>query len=207
MLFSCLSSVNITSGNIMKKLSEKKIQVQDKETGHKLKFIVKDMVLPSGQLERFFISDDKDSVQILAITKEKELPRKVILVKQFRAGNEQEWTECPGGGLEKGETELEKAAARELLEETGYEGSVHYLMSIPYNPYSSGLRHCFVVWDCERVSKSLDLDPNEFLTPMLASIPAFLKLVEKGAVRGAGDLLYPSAKKLEQEYGFHGLLG
>lgn len=205
MLFSCLSSVNITSGNIMKKRAEKKIQIQDQKTGYKLRYLVKDMILPSGQEERFFISDDSDSVQILAITK--ETPHKIILVKQFRAGNEQEWTELPGGGLEKGETELEKAAARELLEETGYEGSVHYLMSIPYNPYSSGLRHCFVAWDCERVSKSLDLDPNEFLTPMLASIPAFLKLVEKGAVRGGGDLLYPSAKKLEQEYGFHGLLG
>lgn len=180
----------------MEKKKEKHLSLADKTTGNKINFLVKDFILPNGLHERFYIQDDNDSVQVLAITSDLD----VVLVEQFRPGNEQKWLETPGGGLEEGETELEKAAARELLEETGYAGEIHYLATIPYNPYSSGVRHCFVAWDCYVESKDLDLDPNEFLKPRLVPMDKFLELAAQAKVRGA-DMLYPAARLLEETYG------
>lgn len=58
-----------------------------------------------------------NAIVILAITPE----NKVLFVKQYRAGARKELIELPAGFIDSGEL-AEKAALRELEEETGYKG-------------------------------------------------------------------------------------
>lgn len=146
--------------------------------------------MPNGLTEVFFIDEGKDSVQIFAITQDKN----VILVKQFRAGTEKEELELPGGGLEPNEN-IELAAKRELKEESGFSGEIRFLCSLPYGPYTTGLRHTFLATSCNRESKELDLDPNEFLTVKLVPLEKYRELMKKGLVRGT-DVSYMALDKL-----------
>lgn len=162
-----------------KKLSEKLINICDKKSGYKKQIVLKTFALPNGLVETFFIDKGKDSVEIFAITNDK----KIIVVKQFRAGNEKEQIELPGGGVEDQEDVLE-AAKRELKEETGYVGEeMIQLASVPYSPYSEGKRHLFMAYNCRKIS-DLDLDPNEILKVGLIELEKFKELVRRAEIRG-----------------------
>jgi len=71
----------------------------------------------SGKTHDFYIIDLASAVHVIALTPDSE----VLLVRQFRAGSEQDSLETPGGLLEP-EEDPRAAGARELLEETGYAG-------------------------------------------------------------------------------------
>lgn len=107
-----------------------------------------DFELPDGSVSDFYIKKEKDNVCILALTKENE----VILAKQFRPGPEEVLLELPGGGIDPGETP-EEAAARELLEETGYKGNIQFVTKALDCGYSTMHRNCFVATDCEKVAE------------------------------------------------------
>ncbi len=163
-----------------KKLRSKTVSIKEPKTGFKKNVTVKTFELPSGLVETYFIDNDKDSVEICALTKEKQ----ILVVKQFRPGTETIETELPGGSLEPNEDKT-KAALRELREETGYttDNMIH-LASVNYSPYSSGQRHKFFARDCYRISKDLDLDPNENLTVKSMSLEEIGNLVKHGRLRG-----------------------
>lgn len=161
-----------------RKLGEKSYKIKDYLSGYDKSFLLKTFRLPNGIIENFFINDDKDSVQIFALTEDGQ----VLTVKQFRPGVEEFCIELPGGGLEKNEDPKE-AAIRELLEETGHEGEVHFLGKQNYNPYSTGSRYMFVADKCKKVDK-LDLDQNEFLKVVLWPLDKFREKIKDGSVRG-----------------------
>ena len=148
-------------------------------SGYDKAIILKTYRLPNGVLENFFIDNNNDSVQILPVTEDGY----VITVQQFRPGIEQETVELPGGGLEEGEDPM-KAAQRELLEETGFEGEFQFLGKVNYNPYSTGSRHMFVAQNCKKVEK-LDLDDNEFLIVQKWPMEKFREEIRKGNIRGS----------------------
>src|SRR5690349_9595045 len=71
----------------------------------------------SGLDHDFFVLHLADAVSVVAWTED----RRLILVRQFRAGSARDSLETPGGLLDPGEDPM-TAGARELLEETGYVG-------------------------------------------------------------------------------------
>lgn len=177
--------------NQFKKLREKIISIKDPISGYDKKIISKLFRLPNGIIENFFVDAGGDSVQIFAMTDD----GMVLTVRQFRPGIEVESIELPGGGLEKGENPA-LAAKRELVEETGYEGDVHFIGKQSYSPYSMGERYMFVADNCKKIDR-LDLDENEFLVVVKWPLEDFRKEIAKCTVRGS-DTAYAGLDYLKK---------
>ena len=69
-----------------------------------------------GRAHDFYIIEAPDWINVIPLTSD----GRVVLIEQFRHGTGEVSLEIPGGMVDPGESPAE-AAARELLEETGYE--------------------------------------------------------------------------------------
>lgn len=165
----------------VKKIAEVPIQITDSTTGYKKKIILKKFQLKDGIIETFFIDKNKDSVQILPITTDNQ----IVTILQFRPNFEREECELPGGTLEENEDPI-LGAERELLEETGYKGNLFHVSSMPYSPYSTGIRHFFVATDCIKIKKQ-NLDPGEFIKIKIWDMLSFRNEIMNGRIRGGND--------------------
>lgn len=123
--------------------------------------------LPDGTVHAYDIKDEGKAVCMLAMTEEDE----VILVECYRPGPEILLKELPGGAIDAGE-EPQVAAARELLEETGYAGELHFVGTSRDDAYSNLLRYNFVARHCKKVAEP-DGDADEFGRVILMSMEAF----------------------------------
>jgi 8-oxo-dGTP pyrophosphatase MutT (NUDIX family) len=88
--------------------------------------------LPSGTIiAKYWISEYRPWVNVVAVTDDD----RVVLIRQYRHGIGAVHFEIPAGTTDPGDTSLESAARRELLEETGYSGgSWSPLMTLSANP-------------------------------------------------------------------------
>lgn len=162
----------------MKKIKEIRRTYVHQPTGYKKKVVEKTFLLPDGRSWTSFIDRVDDSVNIFPMTDDGQ----VVLVKQFRPGTERIEFELPGGMIDPGE-KAPRAAERELLEETGYEGNLEFISSRSYSPYSSGMRHIFVATGCKKVSEEQDLDPDEFLDIAVVHMEDLENLLYEGKIR------------------------
>src|SRR5690606_19678943 len=114
--------------------------------------------LPNGNIkDEYYVLEYPTWVNIVAITAEK----KVLFVRQYRHGANQIMVELPAGVVEAGE-ELENAARRELLEETGYAfDSITYICELYANAATSGnLTYTYLLEGGRKVQEQ-ELDHSE----------------------------------------------
>ncbi|HSX36049.1 MAG TPA: NUDIX hydrolase [Patescibacteria group bacterium] len=155
--------------------------------------IAKTFRLPDGSIREFGTKDEEGSeaVGVIALTESNQ----VVIVRLFRPGPEQVMEEIPGGGMEAGETPLQ-AAARELQEETGYQGTFTYLGEVKYDAYTNTRRHYVMATGCARTTTGQKLDHEErSLEVVMISIETLIanaragRMTDPGAVLLAYDIL------------------
>lgn len=156
----------------IKKWKELSRKIVFEKYGRKLEKVI--YKLPDGREADYYIKEEGVPVCVLPFTKDK----KVILAKQFRPGPKEILLEIPGGKMEKGETP-KKAAERELLEETGFQGKIELVSRVRHCAYSTIKRYCFVALDCGKISKPKN-DKNEFIKVEIIPVREFRKLLRSG---------------------------
>lgn len=131
----------------------------------------KTFVLPDGSTATFDVIKNEDFVTIVAFTKS----RKAILIKQYRPGPEKILTSFPEGRIENGEAP-QLAAARELLEETGYQANQIILLKKFRSAYTTQTQVCVLALDCESINPQ-KLDATEFIDVFLLPIEKFREVL------------------------------
>ena len=131
----------------------------------------KTFVLPNNQETVFDIVLTDTFVTIMAFTSEQE----AILVKQFRPGPEMHLISFPEGMIENDE-KPEVAAARELLEETGYVAGSFVFLKEFRSSYTTERQICLLALDCQK-KEHQNLDNTEFIEVFLLSIEKFKSLL------------------------------
>jgi ADP-ribose pyrophosphatase len=135
----------------------------------------------TGDAHPFYRIDSSDWVNIIPVTSGGD----VVMIRQFRHGSNDFTIETPGGMVDPGETPLE-AAARELLEETGYRAAeIVPLGGVNPNPALFGnTLHAFLGLGAERVAEVRN-ESTEETHVELVSPGDLARLVKEGAVNHA----------------------
>lgn len=134
----------------------------------------KTFVLPTGAEADFEIQQEPRAACVLALTTHDT----VLLVRQFRPGPEAILLELPGGGVNPDEDPA-SAAARELLEETGYRGEMELAGSSWHCAYSTMRKYHFVARQCVKIQEPTP-DEQEFLEVVEMSLADFQQHVRSG---------------------------
>jgi len=131
--------------------------------------------LPDGRETDFYLQGGHDPICCLPVTKD----GKVILARQYRPGPSKIVCELPGGSAKEGEAR-KAAMARELLEETGYRGTLQYIATLLVDAYTTSRRHVFVATDCEKVAEPLLEDEGERVEAVLMTREEFRAHLRSG---------------------------
>lgn len=118
-------------------------------------------VQPDGKDSDWDILYGSPTVALVAFTEE----GRGILVRQYRPGPGKVLAELPGGMVEPGEDVLH-AAARELLEESGFRaGTTDVFMRTYLASYATHVRYGVLARDCRKVAEPTP-DAEEFVEPV-----------------------------------------
>jgi ADP-ribose pyrophosphatase len=104
----------------------------------------------------------------------------IVTVREFRPGPNRYLMEVPGGMVDEGEDPM-AAAAREVLEETGYVGEIEPLGASWVSAYSNQRKYMYLMRNARKVAEP-QLEPSEISEVVLLDRPAF------EAVLAAGEL-------------------
>lgn len=137
-------------------------------------------VTPSGTVvDPYYVYEFPTWVGAVPVTED----GKVIMVRQYRHALGEVVLEIPGGCVDDSDSSLEAAAARELLEETGYSfSSYEYLGKISPNPSTNtNLLHMFLARGGRKTGEQA-LDPNEEMEVLLFSMEELKQLLRENKI-------------------------
>ncbi len=156
--------------------------------------VTKTFIMPDGQTASFdtFGNEDQEFVAVIGITPED----KVIVARQFRFGPEKIYDELPGGYVDRDE-EIDVAAKREFLEETGYTpGKIEYLGSYHKDTYMNAVWHIFLAQDCVKTDNQ-KLEGEEHIVVRLISVDELINNAKTDRMTDAVAVLMAYEKLLE----------
>lgn len=133
---------------------------------------------PDGEVvDDFYVVERPDFVVIIPLT----IEEKFVLVEQYRHGLEREIMNFPMGFINEGEEPI-RAAARELLEETGFSGGnlefIGNFFLAP--PIMKTVAHVFFANGVIHSGKSNNEEPAEISNVVLVNQSQIEKFIETG---------------------------
>jgi len=131
-----------------------------------------------GAESTFFVVENPDWANIVAITKNKE----IVLIEQFRHGTASMILEIPGGMIDGDEDPL-AAGSRELIEETGYSPGrmIAIGRSFPNPAIQNNTIHHYLALDCEKTA-DVAFDDHESIVTCLVPLSELENLVHNGEI-------------------------
>lgn len=139
-------------------------------------------ISPRNGIEHdFYIIEANDWINVIPLTEDQQ----VVMVRQYRHGSREVTLEIPGGLIEIGDTP-EEAAARELMEETGYQAKRWIeIGEVNPNPALFNNRcYTFLAQEMERKTDPLP-DQTEDIEVVLIPLKEIPKLILNGEINHA----------------------
>jgi ADP-ribose pyrophosphatase len=132
----------------------------------------------TGSEHDFYVIETRDWINIIPLTADGQ----VVMVKQYRHGSKEVTLEIPGGLVDPGDTP-EKAAARELLEETGYQAEEWVEMGV-VNPNPAIFNNRCYTFLAQNITKIDDPRPDETedIEVVLIPLSHIPELIRKGEI-------------------------
>jgi len=136
--------------------------------------------LPDGTETAFDSIDEPSAVVVLPFTADGD----VLLIEEWRQAVGRINRGLPAGTLESDDEAIERAARRELEEETGYvAGTIEHLVTVePLNGLANSVHHHVVARECTPTGER-DLDFNESIRVDTTTLDVLLEAVGDGAIR------------------------
>ncbi len=131
-----------------------------------------------GTDHEFYAIHSNDWINVVAVTADD----KIVMVTQFRHGNEEITIEVPGGLVDDGEDPI-VSAARELREETGYTSDpLLKLGAVSPNPaLFNNITHTFLAPNAAQTLEQA-LDGNEDIEISLHSLEEIDQMIQSGKI-------------------------
>ncbi len=134
----------------------------------------------TGKEHDFYVFDTVNWVNVIAVTPDQRL----VMVEQYRHGSNTVELEIPGGMMDPHESDPMIAGARELREETGYEGvRPRELGRVWSNPaIMNNTTFTVLIENCE-LKHGLEFDGGEDLITRLVPVGEINQLVADGKIK------------------------
>jgi ADP-ribose pyrophosphatase len=132
----------------------------------------------TGREHDFYVIETQDWVNVIPLTADHQ----VVMIRQYRHGSREVTLEIPGGLVDPGDTP-EKAAARELLEETGYQAEEVMKIGVA-NPNPAIFNNRCYTFVARNVKKARDPMPDQTEDIEVALFPLsdIPELIRKGEI-------------------------
>jgi len=164
-------------------LQEKEIKREYIFKGRILNLRIDTVELENGRISTREVVEHKGAVAILPVNEENE----VFLVKQFRKPIDSPLLEVPAGKLESGEDPKE-CAARELMEETGFEAGTIIDLGYIYTTPGFSDEKIYLYLALNLVEREKNPDDDEFINVEKMNFEDFLEKCSEGKINDSKTL-------------------